>query len=112
VTTVRFQGANDDLVYVDGCEGADEFGVYFGGKYKWRGDLIAPGGAAMRIHAIYDGCWAFAVGQAEESIPLPPWPIRIEQLYRNDTEPGYSVELEIDAPGGTRLDNVRTSDET
>ncbi|MFV2172404.1 hypothetical protein ACFHW2_11520 [Actinomadura sp. LOL_016] len=99
-------GASDDLVQVEGCPGADEFNVYGDGPVMWRGDLIAPGGDAMRVHVLLaDGCWHIAIGQADESIPLPSWPFRIV----NTPDCGYSVVALITAPDGTRLDNVRTN---
>ena len=43
-------------------------------------------------------CWAIGIGQLDEGLPLPAWPIR----YRTDAEwvkaHGYSVGLEIEAP--------------
>ncbi|HZB31251.1 MAG TPA: hypothetical protein VE465_13890 [Streptosporangiaceae bacterium] len=109
MATIKIYGASDDLVEVEGCEGADEFNVYGtdtpDSEVMWRGDLIAPGGTeAMQVHAIRtgEGCWAVAIGQADESIPLPPWPVRIEQ-HRSIP---YSTVLRIDAPYGTRLTNV------
>jgi hypothetical protein len=101
--TICIHGASDDGVIVEGCPGADEFDAYELSAVAWRGDLIAPGGDAMRVHAVFDGgCWSFAIGQADDVIPFPEWPVRIRQHTNRD----YSVLVEIDAPPGTRLDNV------
>lgn len=103
MSTVTFYGASGDLVEVDGVEGADEFGAYSSDPLRWHGDLIAPGGTdAMRVYAIYDGCWHFSVGQADEIAPFPEWPVRIRQHTHKD----HSVRLEIDVPDGTRLTNI------
>lgn len=101
---IRFYGASDDLIEVEGCEGADEFNTTERGPMVWCGDLIAPGGDAMRIHALYDnrGCWSFSIGQADKSIPFPEWPVRVRQHTNVD----YSVLLTVDAPEGTRLTSV------
>lgn len=103
---IRIHGASDDVIVVEGCDGADEFNVYGDGKspLMWRGDLIAPGGDALQIHAICNdnGCWSLAIGQPHDSSPLPEWPLRIRQHTNID----YSVLLIIDAPEGTRLDNI------
>jgi hypothetical protein len=100
---ITFYGASDDLVEVEGCVGADEFNVYSSDKVHWRADLIAPdGGERMRVHAIYDGCWHFALGQVDEAVPFPAWGNGIGQ--RADV--AYSVELRVDAPEGTRLRNI------
>ena len=114
---ITIYGASDDLIEVEGCDGADEFNVY--GTYKapspvmWSADLIAPGGDSMQVHAILTdrGCWAIAVGQSDEDIPLPSWPVTVRQ-HRSIP---YSTVVEIAAPDGTRLDNVwpeRDEDET
>lgn len=105
---IKIYGASDDCVEVEGCDGADEFNVYgtdTKGPVMWRGDLIAPGGTeVLQVHALFtpDGCWHIAVGQADESIPLPSWPMKIEQ-HRSLP---YSALLTVDAPAGTRLTNV------
>ena len=98
VAEIQIYGASDDLIEVAGCEGAGEFNT----RLTWHGDLIAPGGEAMRIHVFYDGCWHVAVGQADEGIPLPPWPVSFVQ----HPDIGYSVLASVSAPDGTRLDNV------
>lgn len=103
---ITIYGASDDLVEVEGCEGADEFYVarVKDGEVCWRARLIAPSTEDDRwqqlcVRAIFDGCWHFAVGQVDESLPFPPWPVKVSQ-HQN----GYSVLLTIDAPEGTRLD--------
>jgi hypothetical protein len=98
---IRIYGASDDLIEVEGCENADEFNSYEKGPAVWRGDLRAPNGEVMRAHAVFDGCWSVALGQADEE-PMPTWPISIQQ-HRSIT---YSVMAEIDAPDGTVLENV------
>jgi hypothetical protein len=101
---ITIYGASDDLVEVDGCEGADEFGVD-----RWHGDLIAPDGSQMRVHCWYgdNGCWQVGVGQVDEDVQLPAWPVTITQApAMNPDNPGYSALLTIDAPEGTRLANI------
>lgn len=100
---ITIYGASDDLIEVEGCLGADEFNSYEHGPVMWRGDLIAPGGVeAMRVHAVFDGCWSVAVGQVDEDVPLPSWPVTVRQ-HRSIP---YSTVVEVAAPDGTRLDNV------
>lgn len=98
--TVKFYGASDDLVEVEGIPGADEF---------WCDTTCAPFayatfvvGGKVRVRAIYDGCWSFAVGQVDEDLELPAWPIRITQ----HADPSYSVLLEIDVPDDTSVMRV------
>lgn len=104
---ITIYGAGDDGVVVQTPDSTEEYDVYSG---LWRADLIAPGGEAMQVHVISmptgDGVWHVAVGQVDESIPLPDWPLRIVQSERP-----YSVAALIDAPDGTRLDNVTTKEE-
>ncbi len=94
--TAVFYGASDDLIEVDGVKGADEFcndGATDG--------IIAAKfnlGGKLRVYAIYDGCWMFAVGQVDEGIPLPDWPMRFTQHSE-----GYSAQMEIDVPDDVKL---------
>jgi hypothetical protein len=100
---ITIYGAFDDLIEIEGCDGADEYPTYGKGPVAWRADLIAPGGQeAMRVYAIYEECWSFAISQTMEDIPLPAWPVKISQH-----DSGYSTLVEIDAPAGTRLTNTR-----
>jgi hypothetical protein len=36
-------------------------------QYREALDVRSRGGAGIRVHAIYDGCWSFAVGQPDEA---------------------------------------------
>lgn len=107
---ITIYGASDDLVEVSGCEGANEFNAD-----RWQGDLIAPGGTEqMRVHCWYDddGCWQVGVGQVLEDVQLPAWPVTITQApAMNPDNPGYSALLSVDAPEGTRLENVKPKPE-
>ena len=101
---IRIYGACDDGVIVEGCEGADEFDTYERGPVMWRGDLVAPNGDTMKAHALFsdDGCWSVALGQVTEDHPFPEWPVKVRQHTSRD----YSTMVEIDAPDGTKLENV------
>lgn len=103
---ITIYGASDDLIEVQGCEGADEFNVYGDdGKVHWHGDFVGPDvREQVRVHAIYDGCWHFSAGQVEEDVPLPAWPLAIRQGTKDEAE--YTAVLTIDAPPGTRLLNI------
>lgn len=103
---IKIYGAGDDLIAVGGCKGANEFSSYADGRLMWRGDLIAPNNGQMRIYGIYDGCWHFSIGQVDEDVPLPSWPVQISQQERSGGRPSRSTLVEIDAPEGTRLTNV------
>jgi hypothetical protein len=87
--TAAFYGSSDDLIEVEGVKGGDEFGAYSGAGILHG--MFNVGGK-MRVYAIYDGCWMFAVGQVAEDIALPDWPVRIKQQHE------YSTRLEIDVP--------------
>lgn len=92
--TAIFYGASDDLIEVEGIKGADEFNIVADGPWIATFGI----GGKLVVHALYDGCWSFAVGQEDESIPLPDWPIRIKQH-----EKAYSVRLEIDCPDDVKV---------
>jgi hypothetical protein len=111
---ITIYGYSDDLVEVEGCEGADEFSP--DGHDCWQGDLVGPDPTQqLRVHCWFDvdGCWQVCIGQPIEDCQMPPWPLTITQRPRHDaSQPGYSLQLNIDAPEGTRLTNVRPSDNT
>lgn len=90
--TAKFYGASDDLVEVEGVKGGDEFNVYGDGPHMALFNL----GGKMRVHAIYDGCWSFAVGMVDKAIPLPEWPVRV-------TSEGYTTVVEIDVPDDVKV---------
>jgi len=41
------------------------------GQYRKALEVRPRGGAGIRVHAIYDGCWSFAAGQLEEGRAIP-----------------------------------------
>jgi hypothetical protein len=90
-----FTGSSDDNVYVEGIRGGDEFSCYRQDEGYVHARFTI--GGKMRIYAIYDGCWSFAVGQVDESIPLPDWPVR------HKGSKGYTSILEIEVPAGVTL---------
>lgn len=98
---IGIYGASDDgvVLEIDG-KTVEEYDTYEPGPVMWRADLRAPDGDIMRVHALYDGCWSIAIGQAEEDTPLPDWDIQILQ------KSGYSTMAQIEAPAGTELVNV------
>lgn len=98
--TVRFYGASDDLVEIEGIEGADEFNV--GDGRIWQaGFVIESRPFKMLVSALYGpgGVWSFAPGMVDDGDPLPPWPMRIGQCQ----DPLYSTTLEIDVPADAVL---------
>lgn len=99
---IKISGASDDLVEVEGCKGADEFS--YPAKGPWRGDLISPDGGQVRVHVMYDGCWHVAVGQVDEDVALPAWPMSFHQAS------SYATELRVEAPEGTRITNTGEAD--
>lgn len=101
---ITIYGASDDLVEVDGCEGADEFDIGVDGT-RWQGDLVGLDVSdQMRVWCWYDkdGTWQVGVGQTTELVTMASWPVAITQH-----QDGYSAMLSIDAPEGTRLVNVK-----
>lgn len=102
---ITIYGASDELVEVEGCEGADEFYTDSGGE--WQADLVAPGGAEqLRVRAEFDpdgsGCWVISLSNTTEGVPFPAWGNGIEQGPTDHT-----TRVLIDAPEGTRITNVR-----
>lgn len=101
---IRIYGASDDLVEISGCEGADEFCTD-----RFVANIVGPGAAEqIHVHVWYDedGTWQISIGQVDEDVKLPAWPLKFSQGVKGETA-AYSVVLEIDAPEGTRLDVLR-----
>lgn len=91
---IEIYGSSDDNIClrVDG-KNKDEFGGYISGEGRYSRALLVSsiGGAhAVRVHAIYDGCWSFAVGQVEDGRSLPRWTFGVGQEHT------YSAKLTID----------------
>lgn len=72
-SVITFSGANDDLVEVEGGV-EEEFSIN-----DIRSDvghtrfLVESPAGRVIVHAIYDGCWSFAYGMAEEADEIPDW---------------------------------------
>ena len=95
IQTAVFTGHSDDIVYVEGVKGGDEFGCYQSDDDKLVHATFVLGGK-LKVYAIYDGCWSFAVGLVDED-DIPEWPIRHKGFG------GHSSIVEIDVPAGVRL---------
>jgi len=99
MATLTVFGSSDDLIEVDGVEGADEFNDTSG---HWRGIIEAPDGATAIVYVDLrrNGTWTVALGQYEEDYPLPNWPVSItvdEDLC------AYSTKATIEVPEGTTI---------
>lgn len=100
---VTIFGASDDLIEIDGIDGADEFNDTSG---HWRGILEAPNGetALVYVDLRRGGTWTVALGQFEEDYALPAWP----QRYETDFDlSAYSVKATIEVPDGTTIREYR-----
>lgn len=95
--TLTMYGASDDLIEAEGIPGCDEFTADYNPDSLTMGSFVV--GGKMRILAAYDGCWMFAIGQVDEDVPLPDWPISISQ----HTDISYSTMITIEVPEGTTL---------
>ena len=97
--TAIFRGHSDDLIYVTGIKGADEFSLSPISESD-KVDVSQPFviGGKMKIYAIYDTCWHFSIGPVDQDIPIPDWPVR-HRLHKQ----GYSVQLEIDVPDNVKI---------
>jgi hypothetical protein len=68
--TAKFWGSSDDLIEVEGVKGGDEFLSESNSSNELIAGVFNLGGL-VRIYAIYDACWSFAVSKVDEDIPLP-----------------------------------------
>jgi hypothetical protein len=104
---IEIYGSSDDIISlrVNGKD-KDEFGGYISGKGVYSRSLLVSsiGSAqAVRVHAIYDGCWSFAIGQVDEDRRLPDWSFAIGQ------EHSYSTCVTIDT--GAEMATVKPEGE-
>jgi hypothetical protein len=95
---ISISGGSDDLIEIFGCEGEDEFCNASSGIVKLAGNFIAPDGKGMRVHALYDGTWSFALGLLDEDHEWADWPVVIEQGDRP-----YNTLVRVEAPEGTKF---------
>jgi hypothetical protein len=99
---ITFSGGSDDVVTVQTGKDVEEYYTYERGPVMWHADVTDGAIQVVRVTALYDGCWSFAVGQVDDDFPLPDWPISIRQ----DPHTRYSALLEIDAPDGAKVTNI------
>lgn len=114
---IVFSGSSDDLVHISGAPGADEpgFGTARHGEWnvariqgpanstpQWSGSwqvIRDDGSEGLRVHAIYDGCWTFAVDKLDEDKSLPAWHWELRAAERP-----YALELRISAPADALIE--------
>lgn len=95
--TLTVHGASDDLIEASGIEGADEYNAIDGGRLEVTG----PNDQRFYVWCTYGngGTWVLGVGQIDEDIPIPNWPMTLRQAETCR----YSTELVIDCPEGTKV---------
>ena len=101
MAVVEVYGASDDLVEIEGIEGADEFNT----DGNWTGVLIAPDGATALLYVDYrrNGCWTVTLGRWEEDYALPDWEVKIAS---DDSLCSYSTVAYITVPDGTTVSEL------
>ena len=81
---IVISGHSDDIICISG-DVEHEF------EFDEDGTILNIGGR-LRVHCIYDGCWAFAPGKVGEEIDIPDsWKIDIVEYDENK----YSMGLII-----------------
>ncbi len=86
---VEIYGGSDDLIEVR-VNGKDfeEFNANTGGSLYMGTVLVTSLGGAygVKVHAIYDGCWSFAIGQLDEGRTQPrKWQYLLDQEHEYST---------------------------
>ncbi len=98
--TMVFNGSSDDIVEVhDGLESDEYNNTNIRNNYAGSFQIHSKKQGTLRVHCLYDGCWAFAIGQADEDDAIPKWPSRVTQCKGVK----YSSELSIDVPDDATL---------
>jgi hypothetical protein len=95
--TITFEGASDDLVYVNDDGDVEEYQAYDGAQFH----LVSSAGQMQVTVKVDDasGCWTPAPGQTSEAFHAPGWPIKLDQAP--DCE--YSARLTVEAPSDTEV---------
>lgn len=97
--TLTIYGASDDLIEVDGIEGADEFSKP---KGSWTGLIENPDGNKLAVFVDYrrTGTWTVAFGQYDEDSTVPDWPLSFEV---DEELCSYSMKATLEVPEGTTI---------
>jgi len=92
-------GSSDDLIELDGIEGADEFNDTSG---TWTGVIEAPDGDTALLYVDYrnNGTWTVALGLWEEDYTLPAWPVEVVSGTEFNS---YTTLAKITVPDGTTV---------
>jgi len=91
---VRIYGVSDDLVEVDGVNGADEYSA-FGRVTRIEIGDVKSGGLAVELEYRENGCWAATVIPLSDDVAFR-WPVSASLGGR-----GYSAQVEVDCPYDT-----------
>ena len=93
---VKIYGASDDLIEIDGdITGADEYTAY-GGDNLHVGTIHfydLENGEVLNIHALYDGCWSFAVSPWHNDEQMPGW--EMVRSFGEDVPYSETVKLSV-----------------
>ena len=105
--TVKFWGASDDLVEIEGCTSARDFtttseqdenvvGLQNSAEFNIPGKatFIVNGQVIVKAEYTNIGVWAFTAYTSLEDTPYPDWTTTIHQSKQCD----YSMELSIEIP--------------
>lgn len=110
---VHFYGGSDDITCIE-VSGEPLQGDYPRGQefdalgsdlkrqfrlvHLGRNDSDQAEVLGVKVTAVYDGLWSFAVGLDEEGAWMPPWPVEIVRGPKP-----YTVMTTIEVPAGTSL---------
>ena len=95
---IGFYGSSDDLAEIEGYRpGEPDEVCNTEGHFAF--EVVTPAGEGLQVFVDcrINGCWSVGVGQLEEGIPLPTWPMHMRAYHYADRDP-YSVRLDMDVP--------------
>lgn len=98
--TIKIYGASDDLVEIEGTDGnetflRDEFSTCANNNPPSK-ILIEAEGHKIEVHCVYDGCWCFAIGSADDDSDyekMPDW--KITRTWGDEVKYSETVTIEI-----------------
>lgn len=90
---------NDAYSFNDGSDGAmDDYDTCANNDPPLTFDIVTADEGRLRVTAIYNGCWSFAVGLVDEDDPTPDLLARMHH-----TRDSHSVGIVIDIPDDTKV---------
>ena len=103
MAAIRFYGASDDLIEVEGSiPGCDE--------YNGESGRFEVAGLVVEVTYESGGVWGVSVAQIDEDVPVTASDLRLSVTQRHDGAQGYSMALDMEVPAGSYVTPTNLED--